>query len=45
MRVEALLRKGDRAGARSLADRFLARNPSSPYAARIRSMLDNAHNP
>jgi hypothetical protein len=43
MRIEALLRAGDRRGARALADRFFARNPSSPYSARIRSLLGDSN--
>ncbi len=39
MRIEATHASGDRAGARTLADGFLARHPKSPYAARIRSLI------
>jgi hypothetical protein len=38
-RIEALLAGGDRAGARSLAERFLASHPTSPAAARIRRLV------
>lgn len=38
LRIEAMLR-GNRPGARAAAERFLAANPSSPYATRIRSLL------
>ena len=43
MRIDALLRAGDRKGARALADRFLARNPASPYSARIRSLVGDTN--
>jgi len=39
LRIEALARSGNAAGARALADRFLAANPSSPYAHRIRHLV------
>jgi len=42
LRIEALLRRGDRAGARALATRFLAMAPSSTHATRIRSLLNEA---
>ena len=45
LRIDALVRSGDRAGARVLADRALAGNRSSPYAARIRSLVGDAPNP
>ena len=38
LRVEALLGAGDAASARSLADRFVATNPESPYVPRLRSL-------
>ena len=38
VRIEALSASGDTARARSLAEGFLAKNPSSPYAARLRSL-------
>jgi hypothetical protein len=40
MRIEALARAGRRAAASALARDFLARHPNSPYAARIRSLLE-----
>jgi hypothetical protein len=40
LRVQALSRKGDTAGARRAAQRFLAAHPTSPHAARIRAILD-----
>jgi TolA-binding protein len=40
LRVEALLRQGDRVGARSAGTRFLAQYPSSPHAARMRALID-----
>jgi hypothetical protein len=39
LRIEALLRSGKRARATSLANAFLARNPKSPYAARVRALI------
>ncbi len=40
LRVQALTRKGDSAGARRAGQRFLAAHPTSPHAARIRAILD-----
>lgn len=37
--IEALARLGNRAAARQRAQRFLANNPSSPYAGRIQSAV------
>jgi outer membrane protein assembly factor BamD (BamD/ComL family) len=43
LRIEALHRAGDRARARALAERFLADNPNSPHAPRVRALgLDAA---
>lgn len=39
LRVEALLRSGDRNAAAALANGFLAQNPSGPHAVRIRRLL------
>jgi hypothetical protein len=39
LRIEALMRQGDRARATALANSFLAAHPKSPYAARIRALL------
>jgi outer membrane lipoprotein YfiO len=39
LRIEALLKMGNRAAAAALADSFLAAHPTSPYASRIRSLL------
>lgn len=39
LRIEALVRAGDRSSAQRVADAFLASNPGSPYAARIRSLV------
>ncbi|HVU04505.1 MAG TPA: hypothetical protein VHE30_22260 [Polyangiaceae bacterium] len=39
LRIEALERSGSHARAVSLANGFLARNPKSPYAARVRSLV------
>ena len=45
MRIEALVRSGDRAGARRLADWFLPHDRVSPYAARIHSLVGDVSNP
>jgi outer membrane protein assembly factor BamD (BamD/ComL family) len=39
LRIEALVRKGDRVNANRLGDEFLARAPQSALAARVRSLL------
>jgi hypothetical protein len=38
LRIEALVDAGDRASANTLADQFFAAHPSSPHAARVRSL-------
>lgn len=38
MQIEATLASGDRAGARALAQDYLAKNPGSAYEARVRSL-------
>jgi hypothetical protein len=38
LRIEALSQSGDVAHAKTLAEGFLAKNPNSPYAARLRSL-------
>ena len=38
VRIEALLASGDTTRAKALAESFLAKNPSSPYATRLRSL-------
>jgi len=38
LRIEALSQSGDGARAKTLAESFLAKNPNSPYAARLRSL-------
>jgi hypothetical protein len=38
LRIEALNQSGDTARAKSLAEGFLAKNPNSPYAARLRNL-------
>jgi hypothetical protein len=38
VRIEALSASGDAARAKSLAEGFLAKNPSSPYAGRLRNL-------
>jgi hypothetical protein len=40
LRVQALTRKGDTAGAHRVGQRFLAAHPTSPHAARIRAILE-----
>jgi len=42
LRMDALLRSGQRGRATALANAFLARHPTSPYAARVRSLLGTA---
>ena len=42
LRIQALARKGDSAGARRVGQRFLAAHPTSPHAARIRAILDTS---
>jgi len=42
LRVEALLRAGDRGKGQALGERFVAQHPNSPYATRIRSLLAQA---
>jgi hypothetical protein len=42
LRIEALMRQGDRARATALANSFLSAHPKSPYAARIRALLRSA---
>jgi len=39
VRIEALVRSGNPSAARALADRFLAANPSSPHAPRVRHLV------
>jgi len=43
LRIEVLLQQGNRDAAVRLADRFLASNPKSPYAARSRLLVQRAH--
>ena len=38
LRIEALSQSGDGARAKTLAEGFLAKNPNSPYAARLRNL-------
>jgi len=38
LRIEALSQSGDSGRAKSLAEGFLAKNPNSPYAARLRTL-------
>jgi hypothetical protein len=39
LRIEALVKGGNTAAAKALADRFLAANPQSPHAPRIRRLV------
>jgi hypothetical protein len=39
LRVEALVEVGDRSAAERAADEFLRKNPTTPYAARVRSLV------
>ncbi|MDB5216106.1 MAG: hypothetical protein JWO86_4033 [Myxococcaceae bacterium] len=39
--IEALAKSGERERAHASAERFLATNPTSPYADRVRSVLEN----
>jgi hypothetical protein len=39
LRIEALARQGNDAGARALAGRFLTQHPESPYVERVRSLV------
>jgi hypothetical protein len=45
VRIEALSAKGDAAGARALAQRFLANNPGSTYDERVRAILAEPKKP
>jgi hypothetical protein len=40
LRIEALLRAGDRNAATRVADDFTARNPKSPYVTRLRTLFN-----
>ena len=42
LRVRALLARGDRQRAVGLAQAFVSAHPDSPYAARIRAIVDDA---
>jgi hypothetical protein len=39
LRVEALVKAGDRSAAERAADEFFRKNPTTPYAARVRSLV------
>jgi hypothetical protein len=41
IRIEALLASGDEPGAQAAARRFLAANPASPHAKRVRALLES----
>jgi outer membrane protein assembly factor BamD (BamD/ComL family) len=43
LRIEALVKTGDRAGAKREGDAFLHANPASPYAPRIKSLLGTSN--
>jgi outer membrane protein assembly factor BamD (BamD/ComL family) len=43
LRIEALVKAGDRPAATRVADAFLATAPTSPYATRIQSLLTTAN--
>ena len=43
LRIEALVNEGDRAAADREGDAFLRANPTSPYAARIASLLGRSN--
>ena len=45
LRIDALVERGDRAQASALAERFESANPKSPYADRVRSILNRAKAP
>jgi len=45
LRVDALMRHGDAAAAATLAQHFLAANPSSPHAPHLRTVTGAAQNP
>jgi len=40
LRVQALMKRGDRAAARDVAERFLASHPSSPHEQKMRRLLE-----
>ncbi|AKV00159.1 hypothetical protein AKJ09_06822 [Labilithrix luteola] len=44
IRIEALANSGDRARAEALANRFLTVNAKSPYAYRVRSLVEHLRN-
>jgi outer membrane protein assembly factor BamD (BamD/ComL family) len=43
LRIEALMRAGDAAAAHRVGDAFLAGQPQSPYAERVRSLLGESN--
>ncbi len=45
LRIDALVERGDRAQATALAERFESANPKSPYAERVRSILNRSKAP
>jgi hypothetical protein len=45
LRIEALVRTGDRAKADALASAFLSKHPKNPYAARVRALIGSPSDP
>jgi hypothetical protein len=45
LRIEILVKSGDRDGAATLGKRFLARHAASPYARRVRSLIGDTSAP
>jgi len=45
LRIEALVRTGDRAKAEALASAFLSQHPQNPYAARVRALIGSPNDP
>jgi outer membrane protein assembly factor BamD (BamD/ComL family) len=44
LRVEALVKEGDRSAAVGVGQRFLAAHPTSPHALRVKQLIEG-HNP
>jgi hypothetical protein len=45
LRVDALAKQGDLAGAAALSRRFLVARPASPHAPHLRDVIEGMHNP
>jgi outer membrane protein assembly factor BamD (BamD/ComL family) len=43
LRIEALVKTGDHAGAKRAGEAFLRANPTSPYAPRVQSLLGTSN--